>query len=134
MCSPFRREVNHGDYQQSVEKLRGQIADGGADAALHALAARGLSGGKTLDSYNKFLEYSATGKISDDQTVTPGVYSKIVDEAVADYLTKQYGSKAGNVYNKATEIFDDVASVGLGTGLGIVKSAIDTAGESLDRA
>ena len=90
----------------------------------HAIAARGLSGGKTLDSYNKFLEYSATGRISDDKTVTPGVYSKIVDEAVADYLTKQYGNKAGNVYNKVTGTFDQIASFAiLGPEISLIKDS-----------
>ena len=127
-------KVNQGDYQQSVEKLRGQIADGGVDVLGHAIAARGLSGGKTLDSYNKFLEYSATGKISEESTLTPGMYAEKVDKAIAGYLTKQYGGKAGEVYAGATEIVDNVASVALGNGLGMFKSAIDTAGENLDKA
>lgn len=80
------------------------------------------------------ISTSATGRISDDKTVTPGVYSKIVDEAVADYLTKQYGSKAGNVYNKATGAFDGLTSVALGPIAGAVKSAFDVGGESLERA
>lgn len=127
-------KVNQGDYQQSVEKLRGQIADGGVDVLGHAIAARGLSGSKTLDSYNKFLEYSATGKISDDQTVTPGVYSKIVDEAVADYLTRQYGSKAGNLYNKATGTFDRIASFAtLGPEISLIKGSMDLAGDTLNK-
>ena len=120
--------------QQTANQIRNQIADGGIDVLGHALAARGLSGGKTLDSYNKFLEYSATGRISDDKTVTPGVYSKIVDEAVADFLTKRYGDTAGNIYSNTTKAFDDVVSVGLGPVVGAVKSAFDVGGESLEQA
>ena len=126
--------VNRGDYQQSADKIKSQIADGGLDVLGHAIAARGLSGGKTLDSYNKFLEYSATGKISNDKTMTPGAYSEIVDEAVADYLSKQHGTVAGDVYSKATKAFDDLTSVALGPVAGAVKSAFDVGGESLDRA
>lgn len=126
--------VSQGDYQQSVQKIQAQIEDGGIDALGHAIAARGLSGGKTLDDYNKFLEYSATGKISENHSLTPGTYTEEVDKAIADYLTKQYGTKAGDAYNKVTGVVDDVASVALGNGLGIFKSAIDTAGEGLERA
>ena len=126
--------VSHEASKQTAETIRKQIADGGIDVLGHAIAARGLSGSKTLDSYNKFLEYSATGRISDDKTLTPGVYSKIVDEAVADFLTKRYGATAGNIYSNTTKAFDDVVSVGLGPVVGAVKSAFDVGGESLEQA
>lgn len=126
---------NQAEAQQTAETIRNQIADGGIDVLGHAIAARGLSGGKTLDSYNKFLEYSATGRISDDKTVTPGVYSKIVDEAVADYLTKQYGNKAGNVYNKVTGTFDQIASFAiLGPEISLIKDSMDLSGSTMDES
>ena len=126
--------VSHEASKQTAETIRKQIADGGIDVLGHAIAARGLSGGKTLDSYNKFLEYSATGEISKDNTVTPGRYTEIVDEEIAKYLSKQYGIKAGEIYTNTTKTFDDGISLVLGNGLSVVKSAIDTAGEALERA
>ena len=125
--------VNQTDFRQAEEKIRSQIADGGLDVIGHALAARGLSGGKTLDSYNKFLEYSATGQISEDNTLTPGVYSKIVDDAIAEYLTKQGGAFTGELYSKLTNKFDETTAAAMGP-IGIVKNAMDAAGEGLDHA
>ena len=127
--------VSHEASKQTAETIRKQIADGGIDVLGHAIAARGLSGGKTLDSYNKVLEYSATGKISKDNTVTPGRYTEIVDEAVADYLTKQYGNKAGNVYNKVTGTFDQIASFAiLGPEISLIKDSIDLSGSTMDES
>ena len=62
------------------------------------------------------------------------MYSKIVDEAVADYLTKQYGSKAGNLYNKASGTFDRIASYAtLGPEISLIKGSMDLAGDTLDK-
>lgn len=125
--------VSQGDYQQSVQKIQAQIEDGGIDALGHAIAARGLSGGKTLDDYNKFLEYSATGKISENHSLTPGTYTEEVDKAIADYLTKQGGAITGEMYSNLTKKFDETMAAAMGP-VGVLKNAVDAAGDGLEHA
>ena len=83
---------------------------------------------KSLDGYNSLLEYSATGRISTNPEISPGEYSQLIDDTIADKIERNGNQLASDVYQFGTKAIDDIATYAVG---GPALDALRFAGESV---
>lgn len=117
---------NQMQKQKSMDEERQRMNEKEV-LALEAGGARLLSGLKSLDGYNSMLEYSATGRISTSPEITPGEYSQLIDDTIADKIERNGGKLASDVYRFGTAAVDGISTYAIG---GPVLDVLRTAGES----